>query len=724
MYDFEIETDGKTLKGIVEERDRAFKTYDRAIEEGDAAFLLDQESGDILYISMGNIKPEQEVTVCIRYVKQLSLVDGVVRLQIPTTVSPRYAPPDTDPLKVDRITPDYDLDVPYRLKLSVKLRSAFAADVNSPSHQIKGRREGEYMVVSLEDESTSLDRDFVLEITAANPDKPVCLWSTHENGDMACLFRFTPCFDELPGEEMQKSEIIFVLDCSGSMQGTSITEAKEALELSLRSLSEGELFNIVRFGTNYQVFRSQSMEYSSKSLKEALHYLQGIDADMGGTEIYRPLEYICSLPIREGYRRDVVLLTDGEVANPDEVIHLVGSSVEKIPSLRFFTFGIGYGASHHLVKGIARAGQGKCEMIMPGEKIQPKVLRQLSRMSQPSLTDVSLSFEAAEAETSKTLPSLFEGDSYSLLRKLNHVKAAAKVTFSGWYMGKHHRWDAELVDAGRDNTILTLWAQSKIERLKTVGVGGSNQRGRQQQRIKNEITQLGLRYNLLTDYTSFVAEEKRTDSEKQLEQPEYRRIPVMMTRDWHGIASRTRVMSLISARGPRIYSMGGPGLGESVQSGISKGMSFLKSSKSRIKRIIQQKELEQLFDFKMKPSSADTTEAEALWYLALLKTQQADGSFTGLKILSHHLGIPLKKLKNFSAEMDGISSKLQEKSLATWLAVSILSIDHEVSAVADRAIRKAKVWLSQHNVESPTVKGVPMEEALKERFGITLSPSR
>lgn len=153
-----------------------------------------------------------------------------------------------------------------------------------------------------------------------------------------------------------------------------------------------------------------------------------------------------------------------------------------------------------------------------------------------------MNFETAEAENFKTLTPLFEGDNYSLLKKLNNVKEAAKVTFSGWYMGKHHSWDAEFVDSGRDNTIPILWVLSRIGRLKIVGVGGSNQRGRQQQRIKNEITQLGLQYNLLTDYTSFVSVEKRADGQKRLGQPEYRRIPVMMTRDWHGIDSRTQAM--------------------------------------------------------------------------------------------------------------------------------------------------------------------------------------
>jgi Ca-activated chloride channel family protein len=712
VYDFEIKTGGKTLKGIVEERDKAFETYDKALETGDASFLLDRESGDILYLSVGNIKSNQKVTIRISYVKKLSFVDGVMRLQIPTTVSPRYAPPDTDPLKVDRITPEYDLEVPYRLTLSVKLKSNFTADVTSPSHNIKSSTKGEYTIVNLENGSTSLDRDFVLEIKAVNLDKPVCLWSTHENGDKACMFRFTPHLDELQGEEEQKSEIIFMLDCSASMRGSSIAEAREALELSLRALSEGELFNIVRFGSSFQAYQPQSMKYSGKSLKDALDYLQGLDADMGGTEIYRPLQYICSLPARGGYNRDVVLITDGEVANPDDVICLVADSVEKNPSLRVFTIGIGYGASYHLVKGTAKAGRGACEMIMPGEIIQPKVLRQLSRMDQPSLFDVSLSFKATKAETVKTLPPLFESDSYNVFGKLGHVEAGAKVTFSGYYLGNRCDWSAELIDVGRDNIIPTLWALSRIEHLKTMSVGGSNQKGRRKQRNMNEIIKLSLRYNLLTDYTSFVAVEQRAEGKKQLEQPEYMRIPVMMTKDWHGISRGYLNLARMVKGGPypdierhTFHTMGAPGI-------IQRSKLFRKT-----KRNVE------FFGRPMLKRSIPTQgpkKAEQPWCLKLLKTQHADGSFTGLYILSAYLGISLKKLIYFSGMVDGISSDQREKALATWLAVNVLSAEPDLLTIASRAIRKAKKWLSQHIVKNLTVSGIPIKEEFERRFSITL----
>jgi Ca-activated chloride channel family protein len=724
VYDFEVKTDGISLKGVVEEREKAFETYDRALENGDASFLLDQESGDILFMSVGNIKPDQDVTISIRYVKQLSLVDGVVRLQIPTSVSPRYAPSGSDPLKIDRITPDYDLDVPYGLTLRVTMKSSFMEDVTSPSHRINVGKKGEHRVVELEAGNTSLDRDFVLEIGAKEPGKPVCLCSTHENGDKACMFRFTPQFNELKGESERKSETIFVLDCSGSMQGSSIREAKEALGLSLRALSEGDLFNIVRFGTTFQTYHPQSITYSSQSLDEALDYARRIHADMGGTEIYRPLEHICSLPARAGYSREVLIITDGQVANPDDVIRLVAASVEKNQFLRVYTIGIGYGASPYLVQATARAGRGACEMIMPGERIQPKVLRQFSRMGQPSLTDISLRFKAAKAEPAGALPPLFEGDSYTVFSRLTRLEAGATVAFSGSYVGKQYRWNAELRDVGHDSIVPTLWALSRIEHLKNRGAGGSNQKGRQEQRIRKEILELGLRYNLLTDYTSFVAVEERAEDDKQRERPEYRRIPVMLTKDWHGVSQGAVSLVMMPSRKSPICG-GKLTLDEPFLKKKARSIRIHKISGASPDDILRQEFRKVTGDFNSRrvPPKAAGKKPTVPWYEKLLKTQQANGSFESLGFLGRSLGIPLQKLKDFSKTIDGTAKDQEEKVLSTWLAVVLLSSHSEAASAASRAIRKAEMWLAKLNAQCPTVEGVPMKESFEKRFGITLNES-
>jgi hypothetical protein len=163
---FEIETGGRTIKGVVEEREKAFGRYDRAIEAGDASYLLDREAHDIPLISVGNVKPGQEVKARVTCVAELPVSDGVVRLQIPTTVSPRYAPKKSDPVEVDRISPPVGLHVPYRLGLIVRVLSSFMTGLSSPSHKIKMTKEGEYTVVTLAEEVTLLDRDFILEIAS------------------------------------------------------------------------------------------------------------------------------------------------------------------------------------------------------------------------------------------------------------------------------------------------------------------------------------------------------------------------------------------------------------------------------------------------------------------------------------------------------------------------------------------------------------------------------
>jgi hypothetical protein len=255
-----------------------------------------------------------------------------------------------------------------------------------------------------------------------------------------------------------------------------------------------------------------------------------------------------------------------------------------------------------------------------------------------------------------------------------------------------------------------------------MSVGGSNQKGRQEQRIKNEITKLGLRYNLLTDYTSFVAVEERAKGKKQLKQPGYRRIPVMMTRDWHGIA-RSQDLAQIGfiphTATKRVYRktcqkiLGGHAL---------KVREILRREQCLVTPKFAIQTLPRVRPDMRISSGEDLKKSKEPWYLKLLKTQQADGSFTlaGLKILSSHLRKSLKSLKSFSSMIDGISPDLQEQILSTWLAVSMLSKDLIDSSITGRAIRKAEKWLTKCNAENLTIKGIPIKEAFKNRFRITL----
>lgn len=717
----EIETGGRTINGKTEEKEKAFEIYDKEIEKGNASFLLDQEKEDILSVSIGNVKPNQSVVVKIRYVSELPVVDDTIRLQIPTTVSPRYAPPESNPVEADRITPPYQADVPYIFDLRVLVLDRMVVGMESPSHKITREKDGDFIMIGLAKPNPRMDRDFILEMKIEKPEDPRCLTAKHKNGTVAALFRLYPDLTDIAGNSTVKSEAIFVLDCSGSMSGSSISEAKQALELALRSLSEGDRFNIFLFGSEFAVYSEESEIYSDSSLKKAIRYIHGIDADMGGTELMAPISHICAMAAQEGFQRDVLLFTDGEVTNPDEVIQIAASSRDK---MRVFTFGIGYGASHHLVKGIARATNGTCEMIQPGEKIQPKVLRQFSRMSQPFLTNLSLDLEGGDFELPGSMPPIFDGDSCTVYLKITSIEPGSQIKLTGTYLEKSYTWTAKALNAGMDDSIPSLWALSKIELLKEEGPRGSGQIDRKREKAEREITRLGLDFNLLTDYTSFVAVEKRSQEEKSLDAPAFRRIPVLLTKDWHGMdyylhgaaaagmPAESALLSEPTVMAP-VTSYKSGGVIRGIADGLGSGLSSLFNGP--------------LTGKKTGNAASGLTEtvsgndvSQDTWYLDLLATQLAGGSFEGMNIVTAQLGISIADVNLLAGKIKSSSKALAEKLLITWLAIRLLKRDPDTAAISGRAIRKAEKWLKSKTFDENVAifDGVTLTEYIKKELGV------
>jgi len=171
-------------------------------------------------------------------------------------------------------------------------------------------------------------------------------------------------------------EFLFVLDRSGSMSGGCIRRAGEALQLFLRSLPQGCRFNIIGFGSRTELLFHSPVVYDAESLRVASEHAQHVQADLGGTELLEPLRQIFGWPVPSGFERRLVLLTDGQVCNTQEVLDLVRRNSA---SANVYTIGIGGGVSHHLVEGLAEAGRGAAEFVAGTERLESKVVRQLQR---------------------------------------------------------------------------------------------------------------------------------------------------------------------------------------------------------------------------------------------------------------------------------------------------------------------------------------------------------
>ena len=698
---FEARIGDRHIQGTVQEREKAFERYDDAMMDGNGAFLLDQERPDVFTASVGNLEAGAEVVLAISFVSQLHREGDAIRYALPTTISPRYVPehvvdaPTVGQPDWERVTPPVALEVPYGIEVSVDARLGTAIrSVASPSHPVEVEVDGEKARVRFASREQTMDRDFVLLLRSEAAGQPSALLQREEDGATTAVVTFLPTLEETAPAD---SETIFLVDCSGSMGGTSMEEARRALRLCLRSLSPGSAFNVIRFGSRFEQLFPVSRAYDDASMEEADRHAQAMHANLGGTEILRPLQAIVAQEGRA--QRQVILLTDGQVANEPEVVALAR---EHRDSVRIFTFGIGAGASEYLVRGVARASRGAAEFIHPGERIEPKVLRQFNRIASPPLTGVCVECPGVEASMApRDVPPVFDGDALTLfIRFQGEIPEGAVLR--GDSLGGPLRAEVSFdADIEEGNLASTLWAQARLRELEDGSAGGgsrrgSNQRGRKDQRRGDPILTLALRHGLVSSRTSFVAVEVRDEADRTQQQAELRRIPVALTSGWGDIKRR----QVRSRQRPRMASP----LAATLSAGLRtlsarqaprsapadiRAFSALRMSRASAPASGIDDLLGAVADKLGEACEEACAPGGGMDHLDLLMLQRADGSFTAGPGLIEYTGLSPDDLTDIASDLG-----VDEAVVATVAALMVLHRD--ASGRRDewrRAATKADRWL-------------------------------
>ncbi|RIB15448.1 hypothetical protein C2G38_1579317 [Gigaspora rosea] len=409
VHDFEAEIDeNRKVKGIVKEAEQAAKEYDEAVQQGYGAYLFEEELPDIFQCSVGNIEAGQTVVIRITYVTELKhdAETEQVRFVFPTAIAPRYCSSNNPRYSssdnsfvnyMKKLIPDlmyYSAKVDYYLKLTITCRmSSVIQSIESPSHHISVELNinGNPKVskITLADQITYLENDFILVIKSLGLDQPRAFIEYNPKTETNCIMlTLVPNF----ATNVIMTELIFVIDRSGSMMGDPIKKASDALQLLLRSLPRDCFFNIISFGSNFDSLFEKSQPFSEESFSKALEYAQEMTANYGGTEIYYPLKWAFENS-RNDMPTSVFLLTDGEVYNVDDIINLVKSCEEKKKDdLRFFSIGIGDSVSHHLVESVSRVGKGYAQFITNTERMDKKLLEMLKNAIKPPIKDYNIAW--------------------------------------------------------------------------------------------------------------------------------------------------------------------------------------------------------------------------------------------------------------------------------------------------------------------------------------------
>ena len=505
VYAMRMQIGNEIIVAKIKEREQAKKDFDRAKEEGKSASLLEQQRPNVFSMSLANIMPQEQVEIELRYTELLVPTDSVYEVVFPTVVGPRYASTQ-DPAKKE----DGFVSTPYlrqgkkptsSLHISARILAGVPIyDLSSPSHQIFPQWQSPSAAQLTLDDTDPFqgNRDFVLRYRLAG-DQITSGLLLFQGGDENFFLYMAQPPNRVATKAIPAREYIFVVDVSGSMHGFPLNTSKRLLKDLIEKLRPTDLFNVVLFAGDSTVLSPQSLQANQENIARAIRLLDE-QRGSGGTELLPAIKEAMSLPRQKTISRSIVLVTDGYVSGEQGVFDHIRANLNRS---NVFAFGIGSSVNHYLIEGVAKAGMGEPFIVTEEAEAEGIAAKFREYIQTPVLTDIqvrSVGFDTYDVNP-RRFPDLLAQRPIILFGKWRGPVAGTidltGKTGMGDYMTRLGVAGSQ-PDEG-NSALRYLWARSRIAELSDYGSSDLAEES-----IK-EITALGLKYNLLTRYTSFIA---------------------------------------------------------------------------------------------------------------------------------------------------------------------------------------------------------------------------
>jgi Ca-activated chloride channel family protein len=497
----------RTIKGKIKRREEAQAIYEAAREAGHTASLLDQERPNIFMQSVANIAPGAEVKITISYVEFLKYEDGAYEFVFPMVVAPRYMPgqstvtPITPPVGAEASRSGHDISIEVNLDTGVPI-----VELKSTQHEIDvPRSDNHHAVVRLINQATIPNKDFILKFNVAGRKISDAIM-THRGAQGGFFTLTLQPPERVTAEDVTPKELVFVLDTSGSMEGFPIEKAKETMKLALDNLYPEDTFNLITFSGDTHVLFPQPVQATRENLLRAQSFLASRQGS-GGTEMMEAIRAALTPSDKQDHVRIVCFMTDGQVSNDMEII----SEIQKHPNARVFAFGIGSSPNRFLLDKMAEHGRGEVEYVTLEDDGSAAARRFHERIRNPLLTDIEIDWADLPVADiyPKRIPDLFSVKPLILTGRYTSA-ARGVIRLRGNLAGQKFVKEipVELPKSQPEHDVLaTLWARMRIDELMSQDYKGI-QNGATKSDVREAITQLGLEYRLMTQFTSFVAVEE------------------------------------------------------------------------------------------------------------------------------------------------------------------------------------------------------------------------
>lgn len=473
----------RIIVGDVMERKSAQAIYEKAKAEGRKATLLEQERPNIFTNSVANIGPDENVLVQIEYQEPVHQSGNEFSLRIPLVVAPRYNPapvvqtvdfdagargwgnvsdPVPDRARIEPPVLDPRTNPPINpVAITVQLQAGFPlGEVKSPHHAITmEQRADDTRIVRLSDKVVPADRDFELTWTPAATAAPsVGLFREHvENADYVLAFVMPPALADAI-EQPRPREAVFVIDTSGSMGGTSITQAKASLLYALGRLKTTDRFNVIRFSHTMDVLFPDTVPADAGHLEQAKAFVSALQAG-GGTEMVPAMR--AALTDRrdrdQGSLRQVVFLTDGEIGNDQQLFDTIAAMRGRS---RVYMVGIGSAPNSFLMTRAAEIGRGTYTHIGSVQQVDQRMHELIDKLENPIVTGLTATYSETADSTPAVLPDLYHGEPVVIATKVMSLAGTLEIT--GRIGDRPWAVRLPLANAAVGQGISKLWARRKI----------------------------------------------------------------------------------------------------------------------------------------------------------------------------------------------------------------------------------------------------------------------
>ena len=508
---------GKRMQAVALAKRLAEERYEEAVADGDTPVMLEKSELGLYTANLGNLKPGEEALIELEYAQLLRFEKGRLRITVPTVLAERYGDPVTQGHVQAHQGVHHDAQVSYPFHAFIDvLGQAGAGVLSCPSHPVTVRAIDNGQRVELQ-AGAAMDRDFVLVIDALEGASFACLAA--DDDGFAAMASFCP---KLTEEAAKSVALKILVDCSGSMEGESIAQAREALHQLSQGLNEHDMMSFSKFGTQVRHTTNQLSLATPQHLREVFApAIAKTRADMGGTELGAALHSTFKLSFAKAYTEgcDLLLITDGDVWDIEDIVRQA-----KLSQHRIFAIGVGSAPAESLLRDLAEQTGGACELVTPRESMAHAVMRMLHRMRAQRTVQLHITWGADVLWQSVLPKQAFSEETLHVFAQLkSKPEHPPQLT-----------WTADGV-TGTASAPAFDWDSSTHTARMTAGAKLATLVDDAQAR------DLAVKYQLASSHTNLLLVHVRDDNDKATGLPTLQTIPHMQAAGWGGLVNEHNV---------------------------------------------------------------------------------------------------------------------------------------------------------------------------------------